>query len=223
MKSKPLPFITCFQSLHISTANRELIMLPFSNSLSFLTDFLYLMYFVLCPRRCAWTQKNTWSTHSAAVSSHVTAAWRTVGHRSLSSVACMPTTARPGRGASWGKTHVMPGQRMSSPALDTACSFTLWVQSAWRRIVDYDRPDNPAGSDYQTLSPPHCNYCLFQQRNRYLYVFGGQRSKTYLNDFFSYDVDGDHVEIISDGTKKDSGMGMNYSPRGCITLCVCHS
>lgn len=46
------------------------------------------------------------------------------------------------------------------------------------------------------------------QRNRCLYVFGGQRSKTYLNDFFSYDVDGDHVEIISDGTKKDSGMGM---------------
>lgn len=50
--------------------------------------------------------------------------------------------------------------------------------------------------------------CLFSpQRNRCLYVFGGQRSKTYLNDFFSYDVDGDHVEIISDGTKKDSGMG----------------
>lgn len=48
---------------------------------------------------------------------------------------------------------------------------------------------------------------LSQQRNRCLYVFGGQRSKTYLNDFFSYDVDGDHVEIISDGTKKDSGMG----------------
>jgi len=47
----------------------------------------------------------------------------------------------------------------------------------------------------------------FLQRNRCLYVFGGQRSKTYLNDFFSYDVDGDHVEIISDGTKKDSGMG----------------
>ncbi|XP_043569159.1 muskelin [Chiloscyllium plagiosum] len=44
------------------------------------------------------------------------------------------------------------------------------------------------------------------QKNRCLYVFGGQRSKTYLNDFFSYDVDSDHVEIISDGTKKDSGM-----------------
>ena len=43
-------------------------------------------------------------------------------------------------------------------------------------------------------------------------MFGGQRSKTYLNDFFSYDVDGDHVEIISDGTKKDSGMGKIYPP-----------
>lgn len=42
-------------------------------------------------------------------------------------------------------------------------------------------------------------------------MFGGQRSKTYLNDFFSYDVDSDHVDIISDGTKKDSGMGKNIS------------
>ncbi|KAJ3612188.1 hypothetical protein NHX12_020464 [Muraenolepis orangiensis] len=50
----------------------------------------------------------------------------------------------------------------------------------------------------------HC--MLFHTRNRCLYVFGGQRSKTYLNDFFSYDVDADHMEIISDGTKKDSGM-----------------
>lgn len=49
--------------------------------------------------------------------------------------------------------------------------------------------------------------CAYPQRNRCLYVFGGQRAKTYLNDFFSYDVDGDHVEVISDGTKKDSGMG----------------
>jgi hypothetical protein len=51
-------------------------------------------------------------------------------------------------------------------------------------------------------------FFLFQ-KNRCLYVFGGQRSKTYLNDFFSYDVDSDHVDIISDGTKKDSGMGKN--------------
>lgn len=29
-----------------------------------------------------------------------------------------------------------------------------------------------------------------------------RRSKTYLNDFFSYDVDSDHVDIISDGIRK---------------------
>lgn len=52
-----------------------------------------------------------------------------------------------------------------------------------------------------------CYFFLIFQKNRCLYVFGGQRSKTYLNDFFSYDVDSDHVDIISDGTKKDSGMG----------------
>lgn len=52
-----------------------------------------------------------------------------------------------------------------------------------------------------------CHFFLIFQKNRCLYVFGGQRSKTYLNDFFSYDVDSDHVDIISDGTKKDSGMG----------------
>ncbi|XP_026577752.1 muskelin [Pseudonaja textilis] len=50
----------------------------------------------------------------------------------------------------------------------------------------------------------HC--MLFHSKNRCLYMFGGQRSKTYLNDFFSCDVDSDHVDIISDGTKKDSGM-----------------
>lgn len=44
-------------------------------------------------------------------------------------------------------------------------------------------------------------------------MFGGQRSKTYLNDFFSYDVDSDHVDIISDGTKKDSGMGKNMTTK----------
>lgn len=66
-----------------------------------------------------------------------------------------------------------------------------------------------------TLANNPVSLSSFSQRNRCLYVFGGQRSKTYLNDFFSYDVDADHVEIISDGTKKDSGMGNNI-------LLYCH-
>ncbi|KAG9345727.1 hypothetical protein JZ751_008871 [Albula glossodonta] len=72
---------------------------------------------------------------------------------------------------------------------------------AWRLL----REDScNAGPEDVQSRIGHC--MLFHTRNRCLYVFGGQRSKTYLNDFFSYDVDGDHVEIISDGTKKDSGM-----------------
>ncbi|KAJ0015348.1 hypothetical protein NQD34_008968 [Periophthalmus magnuspinnatus] len=59
---------------------------------------------------------------------------------------------------------------------------------------------------WRLLREDSCNAGPEDIQNRCLYVFGGQRSKTYLNDFFSYDVDGDHVEIISDGTKKDSGM-----------------
>lgn len=102
--------------------------------LSDLSHFLRppcLVPFVLCSScRCAWTRRSTWSTRLAVASWHVTAAWRTVGRQSLSSAACMPTTARPGRGASCGKTRVTPGQRTSSPASDTACSSTPWVQPA---------------------------------------------------------------------------------------------
>lgn len=65
------------------------------------------------------------------------------------------------------------------------------------------------GCGLNTLGDDTGLFASFPQRNRCLYVFGGQRSKTYLNDFFSYNVDTDHVEIISDGTKKDSGMGKN--------------
>ncbi len=36
---------------------------------------------------------------------------------------------------------------------------------------------------------------------RKLFVLAGQRSKEYLNDFFSYDVDKDEIQIISDGSK----------------------
>ncbi len=39
------------------------------------------------------------------------------------------------------------------------------------------------------------------------YIFAGQRSKEYLNDFVAYHVDSDRIEVISDGTKKDSAHG----------------
>lgn len=149
--------------------------------------------------RCAWIQRSTWSTHLVVGSWHVTAAWRTAEHQSHSSAACMPTIARLQHGAFCGKILVTQGQRTSSPALDIACSSTQWV----RTLTNATELWTECWSLF---------YCFFfhHQRNRCLYVFGGQRSKTYLNDFFSYDVDGDHVEIISDGTKKDSGMGKDW-------------
>ena len=38
-----------------------------------------------------------------------------------------------------------------------------------------------------------------------LYIFAGQRSKEYLNDFFMYHVDNGQIEILSDGSQKDMG------------------
>ncbi|XP_021957307.1 muskelin isoform X2 [Folsomia candida] len=43
---------------------------------------------------------------------------------------------------------------------------------------------------------------LFHPGLRKLYIFAGQRSKEYLKDFFSYNVDMDELEIISDGQRK---------------------
>lgn len=51
------------------------------------------------------------------------------------------------------------------------------------------------------------------QGNRKLYIFGGQRGKECLSDFFSYDLDTGEVEIILDGFKKDDPGGKFLSIR----------
>lgn len=45
---------------------------------------------------------------------------------------------------------------------------------------------------------------LFFQVKRVLYIFAGQRSKEYLNDFLGYHVDTGTIEVVSDGTNKES-------------------
>lgn len=47
----------------------------------------------------------------------------------------------------------------------------------------------------------------YQQRNRKLYIFGGQRGRECLSDFFSYDLDSGDIEVILDGSKKDDVNG----------------
>ena len=51
----------------------------------------------------------------------------------------------------------------------------------------------------------------FFQVKRVLYIFAGQRSKEYLNDFLGYHVDTGTIEVVSDGTNKEScqaGIGL---------------
>ena len=47
------------------------------------------------------------------------------------------------------------------------------------------------------------------QRQRALYIFAGQRSKEYLNDFLIYHVDTDEVEVVpTDGSNKEYSQGI---------------
>lgn len=48
------------------------------------------------------------------------------------------------------------------------------------------------------------------QRSRLLFIFAGQKHKEYLNDFFTYDIDKQEINIISDGTKKDGSEGKQF-------------
>nr|XP_002130194.1 muskelin-like [Ciona intestinalis] len=47
---------------------------------------------------------------------------------------------------------------------------------------------------------------LLDSKNHRLYIFGGQRSKEYVNDFFYYDIDRDQVTVLNDGTRKEPGL-----------------
>uniref|UniRef100_H2ZEN1 Muskelin N-terminal domain-containing protein n=1 Tax=Ciona savignyi TaxID=51511 RepID=H2ZEN1_CIOSA len=47
---------------------------------------------------------------------------------------------------------------------------------------------------------------LLDSKNHRLYIFGGQRSKEYVNDFFYYDINNDRVTVLNDGTRKEPGL-----------------
>ena len=81
--------------------------------------------------------------------------------------------------------------------------------------------------------------CLYFQKRRCLFVFGGQRIKESINDFFSYNIDEDFVIMLSDGNQHnmkltpsgssqratiDSDLGEIYmlSVRMINTIAACH-
>lgn len=66
------------------------------------------------------------------------------------------------------------------------------------------RPDTDAATNGQKALKARIGHSmLFHPRNRKLYIFGGQRGRECLSDFFSYDLDSGDIEVILDGSKKD--------------------
>lgn len=57
---------------------------------------------------------------------------------------------------------------------------------------------------------------LFDQSNRLLYVFAGQRVKDYLSDLYRYEVDRDIVTEIAQDYSKDAGPDVGFTQRATI-------
>lgn len=58
---------------------------------------------------------------------------------------------------------------------------------------------------------------MWFQGSRKLFIFAGQRSKEYLNDFFTYNVDSGEIQQISEGSRRDSNVpGPGFTQRATI-------
>ncbi|KAL5014601.1 hypothetical protein ScPMuIL_008871 [Solemya velum] len=84
-------------------------------------------------------------------------------------------------------------ERSSEPTFSGLFAYHV-PTNTWKKLLD----------DCSALRSRIGHSMLFHPKKRVLYIFAGQRSKEYLNDFFTYHVDSGMIEVISDGTKKDS-------------------
>lgn len=73
--------------------------------------------------------------------------------------------------------------------------------STWRLLRD--DPSVSPGPTPAEMRSRIGHSMLFHPGDRKLYIFAGQRSKEYLNDFFTYNVDTGVVETVTDGTRRD--------------------
>ncbi|XP_064604593.1 muskelin-like isoform X2 [Liolophura sinensis] len=80
--------------------------------------------------------------------------------------------------------------------------------NTWRKLKD----------DCHELRSRIAHSMLFHSKKRLLYIFAGQRSKEYLNDFLSYNIDTGEIEVVSDGQKKDGSQvpSAGYTQRATI-------
>nr|CAD7442984.1 unnamed protein product [Timema bartmani] len=73
--------------------------------------------------------------------------------------------------------------------------------NTWTKLCDdCSRPSSPG---FPTIRSRVGHSMLFHPGCRKLFIFAGQRSKEYLNDFFTYNVDTQEIQQISEGTKKE--------------------
>ncbi|KAG8180418.1 hypothetical protein JTE90_022767 [Oedothorax gibbosus] len=87
---------------------------------------------------------------------------------------------------------------------------SLGVEPGFSGLYSYHVPTNSwhrLREDYYKSSTQNAEIksrighsMLFHEKTRLLYIFAGQRSKEYLSDFFTYNVDTDKVEVICDGS-----------------------
>ncbi|XP_071748864.1 muskelin isoform X2 [Lepeophtheirus salmonis] len=78
--------------------------------------------------------------------------------------------------------------------------------NTWKKIRDDNNGNShqPGTGEIRSRSN---HSMVFHTGTRKLYIFGGQRKRDdYLNDFFTYDVDNDEIEIISSGNSTDSSI-----------------
>ncbi|XP_065207340.1 muskelin-like [Planococcus citri] len=75
------------------------------------------------------------------------------------------------------------------------------LTNTWKCLSE--RNENQDVNSNMLLKPRIGHCMLFHPQYRKLYIFNGQHNKEHLTDFLSYNVDTEHVEMISDFIKQD--------------------
>ncbi|XP_053982372.1 muskelin [Hylaeus anthracinus] len=85
----------------------------------------------------------------------------------------------------------------------------------WNRLAcDIAKPCLP---DIPTIKSRAGHSMLFHPGSRKLYIFAGQRGKEYLSDFFTYEIDTNHIEHISfDDFSTNHVPAVGYTQRATI-------
>lgn len=90
-------------------------------------------------------------------------------------------------------------ERSSDPVFSGLFSYHV-PTNTWSKIRDDAR--NPKITALEIRSRIG-HSMLFHEKQRLLYIFAGQRSKEYLSDLFTYNVDTDEIRVICDGAKSE--------------------